>query len=363
LVDNLGSTNVILNALGEVEQRLEFDPWGMRVAGPNVGVVNSITNKGYTGHEMDDEVGLINMNARIYDPYLGRFLSADPVLPDAGDMQAFNRYSYVTNNPLKYTDPTGHKKKEHVDGGDGQKPLEQVTVTEAAISPPLANGARQDDFIDVGGSRGESLYRLDGVIYNEEDLLARLVELRDEHNQNRVDEAREDANDPHAGASRIATARRDQARGDYNRLRDSALDRFLDDYGLLLNDDGYITLAEALFNSREDGPNETLSQNLSVLRGAVLTDSKGNPYLQVHLSTPLDYMVHGRIPLQPNSDGTLSARNGAGTRYNFEHDPNGGHLRNFATFVGGGLRYSEVGFDVNYFGSIRDTRNEIAPRI
>lgn len=110
LGDNLGSTNVILNALGEVEQRLAFDPWGMRmdVPGSNV-AVNKITNRGYTGHEMDDEVGLINMNARIYDPYLGRFLSADPVLPDAGDMQQFNRYSYVMNNPLKYTDPTGNQ--------------------------------------------------------------------------------------------------------------------------------------------------------------------------------------------------------------------------------------------------------------
>jgi len=70
--------------------------------------VNSVTNRGYTGHEMDDEVGLINMNARVYDPYLGRFMSADPVLPDAYDMQSFNRYSYVLNNPLKYTDPTGN---------------------------------------------------------------------------------------------------------------------------------------------------------------------------------------------------------------------------------------------------------------
>ncbi len=108
LTDNLGSVNVILDNLGNVEQRLEFDPWGMRVSGPQVGVVNSLTNKGYTGHEMDDEVGLINMNARIYDPYLGRFMSADPVLPDAGDLQAFNRYAYVLGNPLKYTDPTGN---------------------------------------------------------------------------------------------------------------------------------------------------------------------------------------------------------------------------------------------------------------
>ena len=53
-------------------------------------------------------MGLINMRARIYDPYLGRFLSADPVLPNAFDLQSFNRYAYVTNNPLKYTDPSGN---------------------------------------------------------------------------------------------------------------------------------------------------------------------------------------------------------------------------------------------------------------
>jgi RHS repeat-associated protein len=109
LGDNLGSTNVIINGLGEIEQRLAFDPWGMRTAIPGMdNAVNGVTNRGYTGHEMDDEVGLVNMNARIYDPVLGRFLSADGVLPDAEDMQAFNRYSYVYNNPLKFTDPTGH---------------------------------------------------------------------------------------------------------------------------------------------------------------------------------------------------------------------------------------------------------------
>ncbi len=108
LTDNLGSTNVILNNYGEVEQRLAFDPWGMRLNVGDNSSVNSVTNRGYTGHEMDDETGLINMNARVYDPYLGRFLSADPVLPDAYDMQSYNRYAYVLNNPLKYIDPTGN---------------------------------------------------------------------------------------------------------------------------------------------------------------------------------------------------------------------------------------------------------------
>ena len=67
LADNLGSTNVIVDQLGADVQTLSFDPWGMRVNSDG-GTVNGITNRGFTGHEMDDEVGLINMNARIYDP-------------------------------------------------------------------------------------------------------------------------------------------------------------------------------------------------------------------------------------------------------------------------------------------------------
>src|SRR6185295_19735694 len=51
--------------------------------------------------------GLVNMNGRIYDPVLGRFLSPDPNVQFVGDLQSYNRYSYVLNNPLRYTDPTG----------------------------------------------------------------------------------------------------------------------------------------------------------------------------------------------------------------------------------------------------------------
>ena len=68
----------------------------------------SVTNRGYTGHEHIEETKLIHMNARLYDPSIARFLSADSIIPDMYDTQAFNRYSYVKNNPLKYTDPSGH---------------------------------------------------------------------------------------------------------------------------------------------------------------------------------------------------------------------------------------------------------------
>ena len=54
-----------------------------------------------------DEVGLIHMNGRVYDPRLGRFLEADPTVQAPDDTQSYNRYAYVRNNPLSYTDPTG----------------------------------------------------------------------------------------------------------------------------------------------------------------------------------------------------------------------------------------------------------------
>lgn len=66
--------------------------------------------RGFTDHEMLPEFagGLIHMNGRIYDPNLGRFMTADSVIPDPDDSQSYNRYSYVFNNPLTMTDPDGH---------------------------------------------------------------------------------------------------------------------------------------------------------------------------------------------------------------------------------------------------------------
>ena len=68
----------------------------------------SPTTRGYTSQEEMPAVCLINYNARIYDPTLGRFLSPDSVTQNVYDMQLLNRYTYVGNNPLSFTDPTGH---------------------------------------------------------------------------------------------------------------------------------------------------------------------------------------------------------------------------------------------------------------
>src|SRR5215469_17184208 len=65
---------------------------------------------------MLDNVGLIHMNGRVYDPVLGRFLSVDPVYQAPTNMQSLNPYSYVLNNPLSLTDPSGYE------AGDAQAP-------------------------------------------------------------------------------------------------------------------------------------------------------------------------------------------------------------------------------------------------
>jgi len=115
--DHLGSMDVITDATGIIEQELSFDAWGQRrnatqwtalTVSQLINFDHSNTTRGFTGHEMLDEVGLIHMNGRIYDPRLARFMQADPILQFPDNTQSYNRYSYVLNNPVRYTDPSGH---------------------------------------------------------------------------------------------------------------------------------------------------------------------------------------------------------------------------------------------------------------
>ena len=63
---------------------------------------------GFTGEPTDATTGDVYLRSRHYDPNTGRFLSADTVQPNAPGTQGYNRYAYVANNPMRYTDPTGH---------------------------------------------------------------------------------------------------------------------------------------------------------------------------------------------------------------------------------------------------------------
>ena len=117
LRDHLGSVDELINASGTKAQAMSFAAWGTR-RGPSdwtdladaaaASFDDCATRRGFTGHEMLDAVGAIHMNGRIYDPHLGRFLRADPFVQFPSNLQSHNRYSYALNNPLAYTDPSGH---------------------------------------------------------------------------------------------------------------------------------------------------------------------------------------------------------------------------------------------------------------
>lgn len=103
LTDHLGSVVAITDASGSLLSEQRFMPFGE----PRLGA-SAPTDFSYTGQRALAGTGLMDYNARFYDAALGRFVSADTVVPGAGNPQAFNRYAYVVNNPMRLVDPSGH---------------------------------------------------------------------------------------------------------------------------------------------------------------------------------------------------------------------------------------------------------------
>lgn len=106
------------DASGAVVVRESFDSFGKRrgstwTGAPSAGdmtAIGGISRQGYTGHEQLDNLKLVHMNRRVYDPAIGRFMSADPFIDDGAGRQGLNRFSYVGNNPLSFTDPSGYER-------------------------------------------------------------------------------------------------------------------------------------------------------------------------------------------------------------------------------------------------------------
>ncbi len=90
---------------GDLIQRIEYQPFGQEkyVLNPNLQ-----TDPSFTGQKYDIESGLYFYKSRYYNPKIARFIQPDSVNPDPGNSQAYNKYAYVANNPLKYVDPSGH---------------------------------------------------------------------------------------------------------------------------------------------------------------------------------------------------------------------------------------------------------------
>jgi RHS repeat-associated protein len=121
--DHLGSTNLVTrndlesssdgSARTVLVENRRYDAFGLRrnpdwlSADVFGGVQPAALDQGFSGHDEDFETGLISMKGRVYDPKLGRFLSADPFLDGRNPTQRWNRYAYVSNNPLNTVDPSG----------------------------------------------------------------------------------------------------------------------------------------------------------------------------------------------------------------------------------------------------------------
>jgi RHS repeat-associated protein len=157
--DNLESTVLVTDHAGVVST-LDFDPWGKTVTyDPNnrpVGANMSVPGLriGFTGQDQDDELGLVNMGGRLYDPNQRRFISPDPFVQDLYAGQALNRYSYVLNDPLNLIDPSGF---EGEGAGDGD-----YLVPPVSTAPPGSTAARGIRGGNGGSSESTNLSKQPG---------------------------------------------------------------------------------------------------------------------------------------------------------------------------------------------------------
>ena len=111
LTDHLGSWNKVMRQNKTIVQQTHFDPWGNRMSytswsTPQTQISFSF-HRGFTGHEHYDRFKVVNANARLYDPVIGRFFSPDPFVQAPDFTLNFNRYSYCMNNPVMYSDEDG----------------------------------------------------------------------------------------------------------------------------------------------------------------------------------------------------------------------------------------------------------------
>jgi RHS repeat-associated protein len=140
--DHLGSVVAVSDSSANITFK-SYDAWGQERDADNWRPLsdpitdNPITDRGYTGHEMLSGLDLIHMNGRIYDPVIGHMISPDPLIQAPDNLQSFNRYAYVFNNPLSLTDPsefvtqsTGTSAEAGGDSGDYSEPISSGSLAE-----------------------------------------------------------------------------------------------------------------------------------------------------------------------------------------------------------------------------------------
>jgi RHS repeat-associated protein len=143
--DHLGSASLITTNAGATSGQLRYDPYGQR----RVASGNIWTEYTFTDQRQELSVGLMDYDARLYSPLLARFISPDPIVPDAANVQDWNRYAYVRHNPMKYKDPSGHCPVPSSEVGSGG-----VICLASFIPTPTAQGPMGQVF--RGDDRGFS---------------------------------------------------------------------------------------------------------------------------------------------------------------------------------------------------------------
>jgi RHS repeat-associated protein len=147
--DHLGSVETLTNNTGVVVEKRSYDPFGQRRNAtwgqPPPASFPSLTTVGFTGHESDDDLGLVNMKGRVFDPKVGRFLTTDSIVADPLDGQSYNPYSYVFNNPLSLVDPSGFEPDEpdgiYIDDKKNKEVIKVTNIVEKKRDTPNASAA------------------------------------------------------------------------------------------------------------------------------------------------------------------------------------------------------------------------------
>jgi RHS repeat-associated protein len=151
LTDHLGSTTVSYRSDGGETKTQSYKPWGeVRQEG------NSLpTDRTFTGQRWE-EVGLYYFNARWYDSSLGRFVQADTVIPNPFFATAYDRYAYVYNSVMRFTDPTGHRCSE---AGECYQPKPLRPLVKFTAEKGQKWGKEQDTILDAANDVGAGMAR------------------------------------------------------------------------------------------------------------------------------------------------------------------------------------------------------------
>ena len=164
--DHIGSIQAYSDERGTLVQELSYDAWGVRRKPEDWTRYNMIADadacneRGFTGHEHLDIFELVNMDGRMYDPFIGRFLSPDPFSQTPDFSQGLNRYAYCLNNPLSLYDPTGYSWF-----SKNWKSLVAATVGIAVSVVTLGTGSTLGAVI-IAGAVGGAAGALTGALLN-----------------------------------------------------------------------------------------------------------------------------------------------------------------------------------------------------